>query len=238
MTACGMVFGLLALEAFVGRNWQRGMLLLFAALVLDALDGPLARRLRISSVLPHFDGTLLDLLVDYVNFVVVPALYLLWSDALPPGFRFFAAAAVTMSALYHYCNKEIKTVDHYFVGFPAFWNLVVMYLYLWQPDPFAAAIAVIALCVLTLTPVKCVHPFRVRDFQPGNQIVAVLSIPLGGYLLAQGAPLSVPQSIAAAVPLLYFTYVSLARTAAGVATPSLATSPTIGEHGDANNPHR
>ena len=185
-TASGAVLGLLALQAAEARDWHGVMLWLFAALVVDAVDGPLARALRVKTVLPGFDGNILDLVVDYLTYVIVPVVMLCQGDFLPDGWRLTAAAAVLMSSLYHYGNVDIKTPDGYFEGFPAFWNVVVFYFYCFAPSRTVALGVVLAFCLLTLVPVKCVHPFRVKKFRGLTAPLTVVWAVLVGVALVRG----------------------------------------------------
>jgi phosphatidylcholine synthase len=214
-TASGVVFGLLALLAVEQSDWRRVFGWLLLALVVDAIDGPIARMIRIRVVLPRFDGGTLDLLVDYLTFVIVPALVLFHSPILPESMRFAGAAAIMVTALHHYCNMDIKTEDGYFVGFPAFWNIAVFYLYRFPQSPWVAAVIVFVFCALTCVPIKVVHPLRVKKFRVFSFICAAL------WLIAAGIALMQPELhedwllAANLLPLVYFTVVSIRRTLAG-----------------------
>ncbi|OFA05592.1 phosphatidylcholine synthase [Duganella sp. HH101] len=215
-TASGVVLGLLALLAVEQGDWQVVFGWLLLALVIDAVDGPIARLIRIKTVLPRFDGSTLDLLVDYLTFVIVPALVLCHSTILPESLRIAGAAAILVTALHHYCNLDIKTEDGYFVGFPAFWNIAVFYLYRFPVSPTAAAAIVAVLCVLTCVPIKVVHPLRVKKFRVFSFAFLALWLVVGGFALLRpdlnGNWLLVPNL----VPLAYFTLISIRRTVAGV----------------------
>jgi len=218
-TASGVVFGLLALLAVEQDDLQAVFGWLLLALVIDAVDGPMARLIRIKTVLPRFDGATLDLLVDYLTFVIVPALVLCHATILPEPLRVAGAAAILATALHHYCNLDIKTEDGYFVGFPAFWNIAVFYLYRFPAPPAVAAIIVAALCVLTCVPIKVVHPLRVKKFRVFSFAFLALWLVTGGLTLMR--PDVNPSWLLAAnlLPLAYFTLISIRRTFAGVDIP-------------------
>jgi len=215
LTASGVVFGLLALSEIEKSHWIMAIIYLLIALIIDGVDGPLARKISIKTVLPRFDGTTLDLLVDYFTFVIVPALIFYRSEILPAPLRFAAAAAILMSALHHYCNLDIKTADGYFVGFPAFWNIAVFYLYRFPPAPWCAALMVFLLCALTLVPIKVVHPFRVKKFRVATFAVTLFWGVLAVSALARPAWQSSWLLAGNLAPLAYFTWISLRRTFAG-----------------------
>ena len=129
LTASGAVLALLALRAVHQGDWQMMFVWLGAALIVDAVDGPLARTLEVKTVLPRFSGERLDLIVDYLTYVVVPAYALTEAPLLPDHARLPAAAAILLSSLFHVADMESKTEEGYFVGFPAIWNIVLLYLF-------------------------------------------------------------------------------------------------------------
>jgi phosphatidylcholine synthase len=119
LTATGAAFALLALIAASSGDWQWMFIWLGVALIVDTVDGPLARRVGVVKVLPRFSGERLDLIVDFLTYVAVPAFALSKSDLLPESFRLPAGIAVILSSLFHMAHQESKTKDGYFVGFPA-----------------------------------------------------------------------------------------------------------------------
>ncbi|MBV8368252.1 MAG: phosphatidylcholine/phosphatidylserine synthase [Candidatus Eremiobacteraeota bacterium] len=165
-TAGMMILGVLALYAAERGDTRGALLWLALALFADGLDGPLARRFRVRDVLPAIDGGTLDLVVDYVTFVLVPAVLIGHTHLIPAPWSFVAVALILVSALYHYARTDLKTPDRYFNGFPAFWNVVAFYLLLWRPPAFAAFAVVAVFAALTFAPVQFVHPLRVREHRP------------------------------------------------------------------------
>ncbi|HEX6741115.1 MAG TPA: hypothetical protein VF079_04895 [Sphingomicrobium sp.] len=164
LTAASAVLAVLALTAVDGGRWREALLWLLAALVVDGVDGTLARFARVRERLPRIDGTALDLVVDYLTYVFVPAWFLWRLGAFPPAAAFPLVVLILLSSLYTFARTDMKTDDGYFRGFPALWNVVALYVYVAQPPPWLAAGAVAALAALTFAPVHLVHPFRVRDF--------------------------------------------------------------------------
>ena len=139
LTATGAAFALLALIAASRGDWQWMFVWLGVALIVDTVDGPLARRVGVTRVLPRFSGERLDLIVDFLTYVAVPAFALSQSDLLPEAFRLPAGIAVILSSLFHMADQESKTKDGYFVGFPAIWNVVCLYLFALMPAPLGIA---------------------------------------------------------------------------------------------------
>ena len=165
-TASGIVLGLLALLAVDRGEWRTAVYWLAAALIVDGIDGPLARWAQVSKVTPNIDGNILDLVVDYLTFVLVPALLIYRAGLVPPAFAVGAVALILLSSLYHYARRDLKTEDNYFNGFPAMWDLVAFYLLVAPLGPVAGLI-IVCLCVgLTFAPVHFVHPVRVSDYWP------------------------------------------------------------------------
>jgi phosphatidylcholine synthase len=163
LTASGAFLGLLSMLAVI-RGDERGALLwLGAALAVDGLDGPIARKVRVREVVPRVDGAVLDLVVDYLTYVLVPAIFIYWFGLLPTGWSLWGAGFILITSLYCFANLDMKTDDNYFVGFPAIWNVVAFYFWVIESPPWINAVIVLALGILTFVPIKFVHPIRVRD---------------------------------------------------------------------------
>ena len=165
-TATGAVLALLALLAVDRRDWTVAMLWLFAALVVDGVDGTLARAAHVKTVAPRIDGDALDLVIDYLTYVFVPALFMLEARTFPPPLALPLCAMILLSSLYVFARRDMKTGDGYFRGFPALWNIVALYLFAAAIAPAVAAAIAAVLVLLTFAPIHFLHPFRVRDYGP------------------------------------------------------------------------
>lgn len=174
LTASGAVLALLALRAVQQHDWQMMFVWLGLALIVDTVDGPLARRLKVATLLPRFSGERLDLIVDYLTYVVVPAYALTEAPLLPEATRLPAAAAILLSSLFHVADLNSKTEEGYFVGFPAIWNIVVLYLFALGLSPFASLVVVSGFVLLTFVPLFAVHPFRVSRLRPLTCVMTAL----------------------------------------------------------------
>ena len=164
-TCSGVVLGFLALVAIFENDKIAAFMWLGLALFVDGIDGTLARRLRVRELTPTFDGAALDLVIDYFTYVVVPALMIWWFGMVPPGWETPIAAFILATSLYCFANVGMKTDDYYFDGFPALWNVVILFFHVLQTTAWTNVI-VIAICgVLTFVPVKFVHPLRVRSLR-------------------------------------------------------------------------
>lgn len=165
VTASGAVWGMLAIAAVFDDQPLTVLAWLGIALLVDGLDGFLARRYRVREALPQFSGDTLDLVIDYVNYVIVPAMFIHHFGLLPQSLSFTGAVVIAVSSLYCFCNKDMKSGDNYFVGFPAIWNIVALCFYLLGTPGYVNVGIVLVLAVLTFTTIKFVHPFRVKDFR-------------------------------------------------------------------------
>jgi len=141
-------------------------ILLGGALVVDAVDGPLARRFKVAERLPRWSGDMLDLVVDFVTYVFVPAYAVAAAGLMPEPWSILAGAAIAVTGALYFADRNMKTADNYFRGFPAVWNLIAFYLLLLRPAPWIAGVAVALFAVLTFVPVRFVHPLRVRRLRP------------------------------------------------------------------------
>ena len=173
-TACGGALALLALILATGGHWAGMFLCLGLALVVDGIDGPLARAFKVAEVLPRWSGETLDLIIDFVTYVFVPAYAIAASGFLPDALAIPAGIVVVMSGALYFADREMKTRDNYFRGFPAVWNLAAFNLYLLEPPPWLAAGMVAALAALTFVPIRFVHPLRVRHWRALN--IALLAV--------------------------------------------------------------
>ena len=141
--------------------------------MVDGVDGPLAREFKVAEVLPRWSGETLDLVVDFTTYVFVPAYAIAASGLLPHALAIPAGVVVVVTGALYFADREMKTADNYFRGFPAVWNVAAFYLYLLEPPPWLAAAMIAALAVLTFAPIKFLHPLRVRRLRVLN--VALLA---------------------------------------------------------------
>jgi phosphatidylcholine synthase len=167
-TASGTALALLALIAAVNRHWQAMFLCLGAALVVDGVDGAMARRLKVAELLPRWSGDVLDLVVDFLTYVFVPAYAIVACGLLPEPLAIPAGIIIVVTGALYFADREMKTGDNYFRGFPALWNLVAFYLFVLRPAPWLAAVAVALLAGLTFARFKFVHPIRVTRLRMLN----------------------------------------------------------------------
>jgi len=164
-TASGAVLGFLALISILNNDQVSSFLWLGLALLVDGLDGTIARKIGVVGKTPNIDGTTLDNIIDYLNYVIIPSLMVYWFQMVPQGWEIIVPAGMFAVSLYTFININMKTKDYYFSGFPALWNLVVLYFFILNSTPIINLIVIIFLSILTFIPIKFVHPLRVKKFR-------------------------------------------------------------------------
>lgn len=164
-TMSGLALATLAVLDMIGGNVAMMWLWLAIALIVDGVDGTLARRFPVKEVLPWFDGGVLDILIDYLTWTFIPAIFMY--KMLPMGPPLVAGVLTVLiltSSTLCYANERWKSVDYYFYGFPAAWNIVAVTLYIMQTGAVVNVTATIVLILLTVAPTYWTHPFRVKRF--------------------------------------------------------------------------
>ncbi|HEY7085218.1 MAG TPA: phosphatidylcholine synthase [Hyphomicrobiaceae bacterium] len=160
-TALGAVCALLATRAALSGDWEQVFGWLGVALVIDGVDGTLARLADVKRRLPRFSGDRLDLVIDYVAYVFVPALALLQAGFLGGrGWGVVLGSIILVSSLFHFSDTQSKTEDHSFVGFPAIWNIVAFYAFAFGTSTGATALLVVTCAAFTFVPLHWAHPLR------------------------------------------------------------------------------
>lgn len=214
LTASGVVIGLAGLVAAIDGNVRAALIWLLVAQVIDGVDGPLARALRVQTFVPRLDGYALDLVVDFVTCVVVPVAVLYRFDLLPPGLSLAANGLIMFTTALWFARTDMCTDDHWFNGFPGVWNLVVPSLVLLGTSRWTNLVVVVGFSLLSLTKVKFVHPVRVDE---GRRLtLAVTAVWLGSMTWATVAYPDVPpecHTIMLVAPL-YFAWLTVRRTVA------------------------
>jgi phosphatidylcholine synthase len=173
-TASGIVLAFLAARAVIDFDYRTAFFCLWLQVIIDATDGLLARLARVRERIPWFDGAKLDDIVDYLTYVFVPALFV-WRGALVPGaWAMPVAAAMLLSSAYGFNRSDAKTADHYFTGFPSYWNVVTFYLLVARWPSVVNAVILVVFAVLVLVPIRYVYPTRTPRWRvPTNAAAAI-----------------------------------------------------------------
>jgi len=165
LTATGAVFAMLAMLAAIDREWELMFLWLVVAFAVDGIDGPLARRYHVKKHAPEFDGVLLDLIIDYLTYVFIPA-FALFSSGLMDGWSgWVMIILITFASALYFADTRMKTKDNSFAGFPGCWNMLVIVLFALEPGWATCLVIVTLLAVAMFLPIKFIHPVRTERWR-------------------------------------------------------------------------
>ncbi len=181
LTATGAVLSMFAMLAAVEGNWNLMFLWLVVALIVDGIDGPLARKYEVHKNWPTYDGVLMDLIIDYMTYVFIPAFALFKSGLLPGWTGWIAIIAIVYGSVIYFADTRMKTKDKSFAGFPACWNMVVLVLFATQPSQGVILATVILLTVTMFTNLKFIHPVRTTRWYHVSLTICVLWIVFAGW---------------------------------------------------------
>jgi phosphatidylcholine synthase len=173
LTATGVVFAMLAMLAATDEQWGMMFLWLVVAFGVDGLDGPLARKYQVKVFAPQYDGVLMDLIIDYLTYVFIPAYALFKSGLLPGWTGWLAIIVITFASVVYFADTRMKTKDNSFAGFPGCWNMVVIVLFALSPNFWAILAIVVVLAGAMFTPLKFIHPVRTRRWRKVSLPVAL-----------------------------------------------------------------
>ena len=165
LTGFGIVAGFFALIAVMNNNQKEAFLWLGLAFLLDSIDGTLARKFNVKKNLPNIDGKMLDSIIDFFNYVIIPSIMIYWFRYVPDQFILLIPAILIFISIFSYVNLNILTNDNYYNGFPAIWNVIVLYFYIFGTSQNINLIFLIVLIFLKFSPLKCIHPLRVKKFK-------------------------------------------------------------------------
>lgn len=211
-TAIGAALGFLALEAAVNGDLYRAFLWLSVALFVDAVDGPLARKLNVVESASRYDGSVLDLVVDFVTYVFVPAAILLRSEIIPAPFGMLSGLLITVGSALYFADTAMKTEDWWFRGFPAVWNVIAFYIVIFTPPVLVSFSIVVVLTIAMFLPVIFVHPFRVRRWRPFTLGMLAISCAAAIYaLFVEKLQVSPPVKAILGFGAFYFLALGLLR---------------------------
>lgn len=177
LTSSGGAFALLALLAAVEKDWTMLFAWLLVAQFVDGIDGPIARHFKVRQTLPNWSGDALDYVIDFITYVFIPAFVLVHADLMPGTLGILAASIIVMSGGLYFADSRMKTTSNAFRGFPAVWNGVLFYYFLFTPDPITGFAIIVLLSLSQFIPVEFIHPVRVVRWRWVTMaIVAIWSI--------------------------------------------------------------
>jgi phosphatidylcholine synthase len=203
LTASGSFLAFLSLVAAAEKQWTAMFLWLGLALFVDGIDGPIARRLDVKEVLPAWSGELLDNIIDYVTYVLIPAFALYQSGFMGPGLSFLSAAIIVVSSAVYYADTGMKTKENFFKGFPVVWNMLVFTLFVVRTGEWTSFAIVVVAAALSFAPIHFLHPVRVKRLRPLNLAMFFAWCALGLVALAQDMAASLAVQAGVAVTAVY-----------------------------------
>ena len=162
-TASGAFFGVLAIDQIYQQHFTNVFWLITLMILIDAVDGTFARKWAVSRVLPQVDGCLLDNLVDYFTYAIVPAVFFLKTTLLINPLNTIAALFIILASAYQFTQTNAKTDDHFFKGFPSYWNITALYLYYWEFSSTITFFIITACAILSFIPIKYIYPSRLDN---------------------------------------------------------------------------
>ncbi|WP_223420757.1 CDP-alcohol phosphatidyltransferase family protein [Tateyamaria pelophila] len=173
LTATGAVFAMLAMLAAVDEKWDLMFLWLVVAFFVDGIDGPLARKYDVKTNAPEFDGVLLDLIIDYLTYVFIPAFALFKSGLMDGWTGWFAIILITFASALYFADNRMKTKDNSFNGFPGCWNMLVLVIFALEPNFWICLAMVTVLAVAMFLPLKFIHPVRTERWRAVSLPIAI-----------------------------------------------------------------
>ncbi|MBT9382718.1 CDP-alcohol phosphatidyltransferase family protein [Pseudooceanicola sp. CBS1P-1] len=211
LTATGAIFSMLAIIAAANQSWEVMYLWLVVAFAVDGIDGPLARRYDVKKYAGEIDGVLLDLIIDYLTYVFIPAYALYQSGLLPGWWGWFGVLLIAFASSIYFADTRMKTADKSFSGFPGCWNMVVLVFFAVDPAPLTMVTMIALLTIAMFVPLKFIHPVRTKRWRK-------LSLPMAGVwvLLALWATLTKfnlpgPAEVLLILVSLYLLFVGIAQ---------------------------
>lgn len=206
LTASGSFLAFVSLVAASEGRWTAMFWWLGLALFVDGIDGPIARKLEVKEVLPTWSGELLDNIIDYVTYVLIPAFALYQRGFMGEGLSFLSAAIIVVTSAVYYADTGMKTKENFFKGFPVVWNMIVFTLFVTEPGEYVSFAVVLVAGLLTFVPLYFLHPVRVQRLRSVNLPIFLAWCAFGAVALVQDmqANLFVKAGIALTGVYLFF----------------------------------
>lgn len=214
-TAAGAAAGFMALAAAIRGQFPVMFFWLGAALLIDGIDGTFARLAKVEETAPAYDGAVLDLVIDYLNYVVVPVVAIWRSQLMPDDLALGLGLLVIVTSSLYFADRRMKLPDHYFRGFPALWNVVALYLFVFRPPAFASAAIIVTLCAAMFLRIPFVHPMRVARLRALSVAFTGVFFGSAGLAMSQALNADLIAQAGLAASAVYFLGLSLWRWRAG-----------------------
>ena len=174
LTCSGLIAGFLALICVFKNEETSVFLFLGLALLIDAVDGTLARKFKVSIFVKNIDGKMLDSVIDFFNYIIIPSLMIYWFKFVPAPFEIIVPSIILIVSAISYSNNNLMTSDNFYKGFPCIWNILLFYLYLFDLSQIYNLFLISACILLKFIPIKFIHPLRVNKYRKYSAIFMVL----------------------------------------------------------------
>ncbi len=219
-TASGAVVALLATAMTFAHDFRAAFLFLVLACFIDSTDGVLARAVRVKERLPDFDGAKLDDIVDYLTYVFVPALIVWQAELVPVAFPICAAMLLSSAYGFVQSGAKVESHDHFFTGFPSYWNIVVVYLYVLQLPQRTNAVILVVLAILVFVPIRYLYPSRTRTLKVPTLALGTMWAALFAWMIWRLPAVDGPWALISLIFPVYYVLLSLWLQAGGRAGKS------------------
>ncbi len=213
LTATGAVFAMLAMLAAVDAKWDLMFLWLVVAFAVDGFDGPLARRYDVETNAPEFDGVLLDLIIDYLTYVFIPAFALFKSGLMDGWTGWVAIILITFASALYFADTRMKTKDYSFSGFPGCWNMLVLVIFATEPNFWVSLALVTILAVAMFLPLKFIHPVRTERWRKVSLPIALAWTVFAGWAAWVNFHPDTWAVYGLAITSIYLTFAGIAQQA-------------------------
>ena len=174
LTCSGLIAGFLALICVFKNDETSAFLFLGLALLIDAVDGTLARKFKVSIFVKNIDGKMLDSVIDFFNYIIIPSVMIYWFKFVPSPFEIIIPSIILIVSAISYSNNNLMTSDNFYKGFPCIWNILLFYLYLFDLSQVYNLFLVSACILLKFIPIKFIHPLRVNKYRRYSAVFMVL----------------------------------------------------------------
>lgn len=211
LTATGAVFAMLAMLAAVDEKWALMFVWLVVAFGVDGIDGPLARKYNVKEYAPQFDGALLDMIIDYLTYVFIPAFALFKSGLFEGWTGWFVIIVITFASAMYFCDTRMKTKDNSFSGFPGCWNMVAIVVFALEPNFWIILALVTVLAVAMFFPLKFVHPVRTERWRHLTLPMALAWTLLAGWAAWVNFDLQIWAQFGLIVTSIYLLFAGIAQ---------------------------
>jgi phosphatidylcholine synthase len=210
-TALGAVAALVATVALFTNDFRAAFIWLGVQIFIDSTDGLLARAVRVQERIPWFDGGLLDNIIDYITYVFVPALIVIRAELVPPALGIWIGGAMLLASGYGFSRTDakVKVGEYFFTGFPSYWNIVVLYIYVFQLAPAINAAVLLAFVVLVFVPIRYVYPSRTDTLRSLTMILGFIWAAMVMWMVYLLPDMSGPWAMLSLVFPIYYLALSL-----------------------------